>query len=160
MSNIMNDLHAVGLNPFGVQLVAESLLKSPLAQLTTTKPQGFFFPVNRSDCPDWIGARFTLEAVPKVSATPAVKNKPAGLYRKFDVQRIDGSSQHGGKHQDCEHFVLDLMHDKHAEVALRAYADSCAAEFPQLAADLRHKLDDVEAAGYAWTASGGGGLQR
>ncbi len=31
---IMNDLHAVGLNPFGVQLVAESLLKSPIAPMS------------------------------------------------------------------------------------------------------------------------------
>lgn len=68
MSNIMNDLHAVGLNPFGVQLVAESLLKSPLAQLTTKRPQGFFFPIKRSDCPGWIGARFTLEAVPEAAS--------------------------------------------------------------------------------------------
>lgn len=75
MSNIMNDLHAVGLNPFGVQLVAESLLKSPLAQMTTKSPQGFFFPVKRSDCPGWIGVRFTLTAVAE-STTPASSLQP------------------------------------------------------------------------------------
>lgn len=157
----MNDLHAVGLNPFGVQLVAESLLKSPLAQMTTAKPQGFFFPVRRSDCPGWVGVQFTLEAVPEGEAPAATEqqdDKSRGLYRKFDVTRVDGSSGPDGKHHDCEYFVLDLSHDKHAEAELRAYAESCAAEFPQLAADLRHKLDDAEAAGYAWT--GGGGLQR
>jgi hypothetical protein len=31
---IMNELHAVGLNPFGVQLVAESMLKSGLAPIS------------------------------------------------------------------------------------------------------------------------------
>ena len=30
MSNIMQDLHAIGLNPFAVKLLAESVLKSPL----------------------------------------------------------------------------------------------------------------------------------
>jgi len=85
MSNIMNDLHAVGLNPFAVTLLAESLLKSPLAQWTTTRPQGFFFPVKRGDCPGWIGVRFTLEAVPQAAeheATPPQaldKGEPAVL---------------------------------------------------------------------------------
>lgn len=164
MSNIMNDLHAVGLNPFGVALVAESLLKSPLAQMTVGKPQGFFFPVKRSDCHGWIGARFTLEAVPQAAeneaATTQQDDKPRGLYRKFDVYRTDGSSRPGAKHHNCEYFVLDLSHDKHAEAALRAYADSCAGEFPRLAADLRQKLEDAEAAGYAWTSTGSGSLQR
>jgi hypothetical protein len=63
-----------------------------------------------------------------------------GLYEKFDVRRTDGSSAPGGKHHGCEYFVLDLAHDKHATAALRAYADSCEAEFPLLAADLRAKL--------------------
>ncbi len=62
--SIMNDLHAVGLNPFGVQLVAESMLKSPLAPMSTEKPLEFFFPVSRSDCAGWRGVKITLEAVP------------------------------------------------------------------------------------------------
>ncbi|MBW4947595.1 hypothetical protein KZW06_28965, partial [Klebsiella pneumoniae] len=49
-----------------------------------------------------------------------------GLYRKFDVRRIDGSDQPGGKHHDSEYFVLDLKHDLHARAALRAYAAVCA----------------------------------
>jgi hypothetical protein len=60
----MQDLHAVGLNPFGVQLVAESLLKSPIAQISVDKPLTFFFPVKRGDCVGWIGVNITLEAVP------------------------------------------------------------------------------------------------
>lgn len=76
MSNIMNDLHAVGLNPFAVTLLAESLLKSPLAQLTTTRPQGFFFPVKRGDCPGWIGVRFTLEAVGETECAPTNRLQP------------------------------------------------------------------------------------
>lgn len=61
--SIMNDLHAVGLNPFGVQLVAESLLKSPLAPMSAAEPVAIFFTVQRSDCAGWAGVKFTLEAV-------------------------------------------------------------------------------------------------
>lgn len=69
MSNIMQDLHTIGLNPFAVVLLAESVLKSPLAEMTVGKPQGFFMPINRADCPGWAGVRITVEAVPV--ATPA-----------------------------------------------------------------------------------------
>jgi hypothetical protein len=50
--------------------------------------------------------------------------------------RADGSSNPGGKHERCEFFVLDIDHDKHARVALLAYAESCREESPLLAADL------------------------
>lgn len=60
---IMNDLHAVGLNPFCVQLVAESLLKSPVAPMSAERPLTMFFPVQRGDCPGWAGVKFTFEAV-------------------------------------------------------------------------------------------------
>ena len=62
-----------------------------------------------------------------------------GLYRKFEVKRIDSSSDPGGKHENCEYFVLDLTHDKCAKKALTAYANACEAEFPNLAADLRER---------------------
>ncbi len=62
--SIMNDLHAVGLNPFGVQLVAESLLKSQIAAMSADdKPLTFFFPVQRGDCAGWVGVEITLKAV-------------------------------------------------------------------------------------------------
>ena len=60
-----------------------------------------------------------------------------GLYEKYRVQRTDGSSEVGGKHERCAYFVLDLVHDKFAWAALDAYAKACEAEFPRLAADLR-----------------------
>lgn len=63
--NLFQDLHTVGLNPFAVQLLAESLLKSPLAPMTVGKPQTIEFPVSRGDCAEWAGVRITLEAVPK-----------------------------------------------------------------------------------------------
>ncbi len=80
-----------------------------------------------------------------------------GLYNKFEVSRTDGASRPGKKHHGCEYFVLDLTHDKHAEAALRAYADSCAADYPLLAADLYAKLNDD---GFAWASTGSGSLDR
>lgn len=63
-----------------------------------------------------------------------------GLYRKYNVNRTDGSTEPGRKHGDCEYFVIDLKHDKYAEAALRAYAFACEAEFPMLAQDLFRKI--------------------
>lgn len=65
--------------------------------------------------------------------------KPAeqqGMFRKFDVRRVDGSDQPGGKHHGCKYFVLDLDHDKAAPAAMRAYATEIAPTHPQLAADI------------------------
>jgi hypothetical protein len=59
-----------------------------------------------------------------------------GIYHKFNVTRVDGTSARGRKHDGCFHFVLDLDHDPHAKAALKAYADSCRADYPKLAADL------------------------
>jgi len=68
-----------------------------------------------------------------------MRDKIRGLYNKFRVERVDGSSEPGGKHHGCEYFVLDLTHDKHARAALLAYAESCKEEYPLLAADLFQK---------------------
>lgn len=63
-----------------------------------------------------------------------------GLFKKFIVSRADGANAPGGKHADCDYFVLDLTHDKHAIPAAAAYADSCAMAYPALAKDLRAKV--------------------
>lgn len=59
-----------------------------------------------------------------------------GLYDKYKVERTDGSSGPGGKHERCQYFILDLEHDKHAKAALQAYAESCRKKYPKLAKDL------------------------
>lgn len=64
-------------------------------------------------------------------------DKSKELYGKFVVQRTDGKDAPGEKHHDCRYFVLDVDHDPHAKAALEAYATSCEAEYPLLAADLR-----------------------
>jgi hypothetical protein len=68
---------------------------------------------------------------------PTKTNAQQGLYGKFRIERTDGSSAPGGKHHDCDYFVLDVTHDKHAKAALAAYADAAEATHPQLAADMR-----------------------
>jgi hypothetical protein len=73
-----------------------------------------------------------------------VDDTKRGLYGKYKIERLDGSSLPGGKHERCEYFVLDLEHDKHAKAALRAYAKSCAKEYPALARDLRDLMKRPE----------------
>ncbi len=60
-----------------------------------------------------------------------------GLYKKFEVKRVDGSDARGGKHEGCRYFVLDLDHDQHAKAAMSAYAQSCKATHPKLSEDLQ-----------------------
>lgn len=79
------------------------------------------------------------------------QEREIGLYDKYIVLRHDGSTQPGGKHERCRFFVLDLAHDKFAVPALRAYADACEAEYPELARDLRDEAnanDPVALAAY------------
>jgi len=71
-------------------------------------------------------------------------DKTKGLYRKFNVERTDGSSGPGGKHERCRYYVLDLDHDPHAPAAIRAYADSCRSDYPVLAADLDAMFPNAE----------------
>lgn len=58
-----------------------------------------------------------------------------GLYRKYNVRRVDGKPEKPG----AEHFVLDAVHDKHAIPALQAYAASCMTEYPALAKDIARR---------------------
>ena len=69
-----------------------------------------------------------------------MNDEKRGLYQKYKIERSDGTSGPGGKHEYCPYFVLDLEHDKHAKAAIRAYAESCAKEFPELAKDLKKML--------------------
>lgn len=56
-----------------------------------------------------------------------------GLYGKYTVTRSDNSP----KHKDCNYFVIDITHDKHAKAALLAYAESCEDSNPALSSDIR-----------------------
>jgi len=67
----------------------------------------------------------------------------SGIYQKFWVRRTDGSSGEGGKHEDCDYFVIDWKHDRFAVAAALAYADACEAQYPELASDLRARAAEA-----------------
>jgi hypothetical protein len=67
------------------------------------------------------------------------EERTVGLYRKFEVRRVDGSSGPGGRHEHCDYLVLDWQHDPFTVPAARTYANACEAEYPALASDLRAK---------------------
>lgn len=77
------------------------------------------------------------DALPERDTTKTAEQQ--GLFRKFDVRRVDGSDQLGGKHHGCRYYVLDVDHDPYAAAALGAYAEACKASHPELARDLREK---------------------
>lgn len=60
-----------------------------------------------------------------------------GLYQKYEIHRTDGSSEPGGKHDNCQYFVIDITHDKFAGHALMAYSKACYQELPVLSEELR-----------------------
>ena len=72
-----------------------------------------------------------------------MSDKAKGLYRKYRVERLDGSSAQGRKHAECEYFVLDLVHDEFATKALISYAIACSEKYPKLAVDLRARVRKI-----------------
>lgn len=86
-----------------------------------------------------------LKAAPFPERDPAISAEGQGLFRKFEVRRVDGGDAPGGKHEGCRYFVLDLDHDPHAHAAMAAYAAECGATQPLLAEDIR-KLGIARAA--------------
>ena len=68
-------------------------------------------------------------------------DRQRGLYRKYELFRVRHS--YGREYRERvtdPFFALRYTTDPHAAVALRAYADSCEAEYPVLAAELRSSL--------------------
>lgn len=75
-----------------------------------------------------------------------VGKEAQGLFRKFEVHRVDGTDRKGGKHHGCEYFVLDMDHDPVANQALAAYAAAVRATNPTLAADICKRYGLAETA--------------
>lgn len=107
-----------------------------------------------SDCCD-LAVETTLDEINAAlgGREAAMGDKTRGLYGKFHVERTDGKSAPGEKHDGCEYFVLDLTHDPHAIPALAAYCISCDPEYPLLGRDLRLKLYDLRR---SYLRTGGG----
>ena len=64
-----------------------------------------------------------------------------GLINKYAVRRRDGKDRQGDKHRNCRYFVLDVSHDPFAVPALRAYAEACKEDKPNLSAQLIDMAD-------------------
>lgn len=79
-------------------------------------------------------AEVRAEVRAELAAKQAKDDRENGVYRKYEVRRVDDPS---GKHDDCWYFVLDPKHDRHARVALAAYAESVRRDYPHLSDDLR-----------------------
>lgn len=107
----------------------KKLIREWIGQLATGSP---YVPGPGADAP-----MFQAAKLPERDAS--IPAEQQGMFRKFDVRRVDGSDQPGGKHHGCTYFVLDLDHDPCARPALAAYAAACESTHPALAADLRTK---------------------
>lgn len=71
-----------------------------------------------------------------------MSDRERGLYGKFRIERTDGKSANGEKHDHCEYFVLDATHDPFALFALENYAVACeVGGYASLAADLRVMIE-------------------
>jgi hypothetical protein len=70
-------------------------------------------------------------------------DRARGIYEKYVVQRTDGATENGRKHEHCHHFVLDVDHDPLAVPCLSLYADICGTSYPQLARDLRKLIGNL-----------------
>ena len=66
--------------------------------------------------------------------------KKRGLWQKYSTRKNKRYKPHDG-----EYFTLAPRRDIHAQVALRAYAQSCATSWPELAKDIIRWLDSLPA---------------
>lgn len=130
MSNIMQALHDVGLNSFAVTLLAESVLKSPIAAMTVGDPQRIAFPIARGDCPGWAGVRITVEAVPEADwANPW----PLSASNRRQVEQLQANiARERGEHQ-----VL---------ARLLAECDKVLSTLEAESTDEQHQLDTLRSA--------------
>lgn len=69
--------------------------------------------------------------------------KQAGLINKFTVYRNDGKDKPGGPKENAQYFVLDYVNDPLARFALLRYASVCEHDYPELAKDIRDKLNET-----------------
>lgn len=85
--------------------------------------------------------KFTsVEQVCKIGEKRSGRVEKRGIYGKYRVEKSDGSPVD----PKAVYFTLRLDTDPHARAAVRAYAASCQAENPDLAADLINLLEDLE----------------
>lgn len=66
-----------------------------------------------------------------------------GMYNKYIVERVDGSSAKGRKHYSCNYWVLDMVHDPFARPAIAAYAEACKEDYPTLSKELKELVEST-----------------
>ena len=71
-----------------------------------------------------------------------------GVYGKYEVRKIEKWGNGMKLTDPGPVFVLAYAKDPHARVALAAYAESCQADYPYLAEDLRDLLEEHRPADY------------
>lgn len=59
-----------------------------------------------------------------------------GVYRRYEVNRVNEAGEILPGYEDRTYYVLDVFNDPFAVDALRAYAKACRSEYPALANDL------------------------
>lgn len=72
----------------------------------------------------------------------AIDQSKLGLYGKFNITRVDGLDAVGERHHGDKYFVLNTTTDPHSIPAIAAYAESCAATYPELARDLKSMISE------------------
>ncbi len=101
LTNVRQVLLDARLNAFAVDLLCESLLRSPIAaQLAKEdRPLKFYVPMSRGDCQGWAGVDITLKpwTVAQVEALGAAALGEAQVNVKPDQVRSDAISYIGGR---------------------------------------------------------------
>lgn len=59
-----------------------------------------------------------------------------GLFKKFNVSRVDGRDRPGGDKENAFYFVLDIANDPFARDALATYAYNCQYSNKELSENL------------------------
>lgn len=72
---------------------------------------------------------------------PTKAQRDQGLYRKYNVSRVDGSDALGERNENAQYFVMEITNDAFARTAVLAYADACELLYPLLAADMRAAVE-------------------
>jgi hypothetical protein len=81
------------------------------------------------------------EALVREIAEGAVSQREVGLYGKFHVRRADGRDAPGGDREGADYFVMDLVYDAAARVAMGLYASVVRRMgYDLLASDIERRL--------------------
>lgn len=100
--------------------------------------------ITHEDCEYYVLDRkhdqFTEPALKALATATGLDYTQMWNHDRYLVKRADGSSTPGGKHENCEYYVLDLDCEPLVHVALDAYATACEMAFPVLSNHLKARV--------------------